>query len=329
MTHRDADGDGPIFVAIGWTAPAYPDGAVRRRHRLRRRGECRGDEARFGDRVHGRRHAVSPAGRPHDRVADGVVLVIGGTLMLMDFGFCRFPAVASSTGHRRRPSGTRPHWLAPPCGLKRNWTTRTHKLTEKKYMLVDALGSRELSAQRRPLRSPTRSRSKCSGSRHRQRQGRRAAGRRADGDRHHRTRSTTSACRRRLVRHRAVSSSSSPSSCSRSDTLSFAVGSYLGLPHRSRRFSAAASCAGRPSAGVKSQRRPRRKRRQSRVAVHSGLSRRRRRRDGAHRHRDQRPRRSGTGHQLMPPGVLAFGPRIAPGLATSNLFAVVMFALLA
>jgi putative OPT family oligopeptide transporter len=35
------------------------------------------------------------------------------------------------------------------------------------------------------------------------------------------------------------------------------------------------------------------------------------------------------GIQLIPAGVLAFGPRIAPGLATSNIFAVLMFALLA
>jgi putative OPT family oligopeptide transporter len=35
------------------------------------------------------------------------------------------------------------------------------------------------------------------------------------------------------------------------------------------------------------------------------------------------------GIQLIPPGVMAFGPRIAPGLATSNIFAVLMFALLA
>jgi putative OPT family oligopeptide transporter len=35
------------------------------------------------------------------------------------------------------------------------------------------------------------------------------------------------------------------------------------------------------------------------------------------------------GIRLIPPGVLAFGPRIAPGLATSNVFAVLMFALLA
>jgi putative OPT family oligopeptide transporter len=35
------------------------------------------------------------------------------------------------------------------------------------------------------------------------------------------------------------------------------------------------------------------------------------------------------GIRLIPPGVLAFGPRIAPGLAASNLLAVVMFALLA
>jgi uncharacterized oligopeptide transporter (OPT) family protein len=35
------------------------------------------------------------------------------------------------------------------------------------------------------------------------------------------------------------------------------------------------------------------------------------------------------GIKLIPPGVLAFGPKIAPALATSNLLAVVMFALLA
>ena len=35
------------------------------------------------------------------------------------------------------------------------------------------------------------------------------------------------------------------------------------------------------------------------------------------------------GIQVIPPGVLAFGPRIAPGLANSNIFAVLMFALLA
>ena len=35
------------------------------------------------------------------------------------------------------------------------------------------------------------------------------------------------------------------------------------------------------------------------------------------------------GIRLIPPGVLAFGPKIAPALATSNMFAVVMFALLA
>jgi putative OPT family oligopeptide transporter len=35
------------------------------------------------------------------------------------------------------------------------------------------------------------------------------------------------------------------------------------------------------------------------------------------------------GIRLIPPGVLAFGPKIAPALATSNLLAVVMFALLA
>jgi uncharacterized oligopeptide transporter (OPT) family protein len=35
------------------------------------------------------------------------------------------------------------------------------------------------------------------------------------------------------------------------------------------------------------------------------------------------------GIRLIPPGVLAFGPRIAPGVATSNLVAVVMFTLLA
>jgi putative OPT family oligopeptide transporter len=35
------------------------------------------------------------------------------------------------------------------------------------------------------------------------------------------------------------------------------------------------------------------------------------------------------GIQLIPPGVLALGPRIAPGLAASNIFAVLMFALLA
>jgi len=34
------------------------------------------------------------------------------------------------------------------------------------------------------------------------------------------------------------------------------------------------------------------------------------------------------GIKLIPPGVLAFGPRIAPGLATSNIFAVLMFGLL-
>jgi hypothetical protein len=32
---------------------------------------------------------------------------------------------------------------------------------------------------------------------------------------------------------------------------------------------------------------------------------------------------------VIPPGVLAFGPKIAPGLAASNLFAVLMFVLLA
>jgi hypothetical protein len=32
---------------------------------------------------------------------------------------------------------------------------------------------------------------------------------------------------------------------------------------------------------------------------------------------------------VIPPGVLAFGPRLAPGLAASNIFAVIMFALLA
>ena len=35
------------------------------------------------------------------------------------------------------------------------------------------------------------------------------------------------------------------------------------------------------------------------------------------------------GIRLIPPGVLAFGPKIAPGLAQSNMFGVVMFALLA
>lgn len=35
------------------------------------------------------------------------------------------------------------------------------------------------------------------------------------------------------------------------------------------------------------------------------------------------------GIKLIPPGVLAFGPKIAPGLATSNIFAVLMFAALA
>jgi putative OPT family oligopeptide transporter len=35
------------------------------------------------------------------------------------------------------------------------------------------------------------------------------------------------------------------------------------------------------------------------------------------------------GIKLIPPGVFALGPKIAPGLATSNIFAVVMFALLA
>ncbi len=35
------------------------------------------------------------------------------------------------------------------------------------------------------------------------------------------------------------------------------------------------------------------------------------------------------GIKLIPPGVLAFGPRIAPGLAQSNIFAVLMFGLLA
>ena len=35
------------------------------------------------------------------------------------------------------------------------------------------------------------------------------------------------------------------------------------------------------------------------------------------------------GIKLIPAGVFAFGPKIAPGLSTSNLFAVLMFALLA
>jgi hypothetical protein len=35
------------------------------------------------------------------------------------------------------------------------------------------------------------------------------------------------------------------------------------------------------------------------------------------------------GIRVIPPGVLAFGPRLAPGLAASNIFAVLMFALLA
>jgi putative OPT family oligopeptide transporter len=35
------------------------------------------------------------------------------------------------------------------------------------------------------------------------------------------------------------------------------------------------------------------------------------------------------GIQVIPPGMFAFGPRIAPGLATSNIFGVLMFALLA
>ena len=33
------------------------------------------------------------------------------------------------------------------------------------------------------------------------------------------------------------------------------------------------------------------------------------------------------GIKLIPPGVLAFGPKMAPALSTSNLFAVLMFAL--
>lgn len=35
------------------------------------------------------------------------------------------------------------------------------------------------------------------------------------------------------------------------------------------------------------------------------------------------------GIKVIPPGVLAFGPRLAPALATSNIFAVIMFVLLA
>jgi uncharacterized oligopeptide transporter (OPT) family protein len=35
------------------------------------------------------------------------------------------------------------------------------------------------------------------------------------------------------------------------------------------------------------------------------------------------------GIRLIPPGLLAFGPKLAPGLSTSNIFAVIMFALLA
>jgi uncharacterized oligopeptide transporter (OPT) family protein len=35
------------------------------------------------------------------------------------------------------------------------------------------------------------------------------------------------------------------------------------------------------------------------------------------------------GIKLIPPGMFAFGPRLAPGLATSNIFAVIMFGLLA
>ena len=33
--------------------------------------------------------------------------------------------------------------------------------------------------------------------------------------------------------------------------------------------------------------------------------------------------------RVIPPGLLAFGPKLPPGLSTSNVFAVVMFALLA
>ena len=35
------------------------------------------------------------------------------------------------------------------------------------------------------------------------------------------------------------------------------------------------------------------------------------------------------GIKLIPPGLFALGPKIAPGLATSNVFAVIMFGLLA
>ena len=83
-------------------------------------------------------------------------------------------------------------------------------------------------------------------------------------------------------------------------SLSFAVGSYLGL-HTTLAIFCGGVVRWAAERGRKASRRSRRKRGQSGIALRQRPHR-CRRRDGTHRHRDQRPRRSGAGHQVDPAG---------------------------
>ena len=83
-------------------------------------------------------------------------------------------------------------------------------------------------------------------------------------------------------------------------SLSFAVGSYLGL-HTTLAIFCGGVVRWAAERGRKPSRRPRRERRQPRFALRQRPHR-RRRRDGPHRHRHQRARRSGARHQADPAG---------------------------
>ena len=283
-----------MFLAMGWTAPAYSALAITIGGVVCVAAANAG--ATSQDLKTGFLIGATPY-RQQWALMIGVmvsVFVIGGTLMLMNFGLSEFRPMqrALDIDKVRAEQSLRGAAVRVEKELD-DPNPQTYR--DKRYILVNALGSRELPDGKYLVRPGHKTDRSPVDYRHRQRQGRRAA-RPADGDRHHRHSQPAPAMASgrdgRIPRHRRRAA--------RDSIVVVRRGFLPRAPHDPGDFLRRRRALGgraRPEA----ERWSRRKRRQSRVAVrqrpHRGG-----RRDGAPRDRDQRPRRSGAGHQGDPAG---------------------------
>jgi putative OPT family oligopeptide transporter len=152
-----------MFLAMGWTAPAYSALAITIGGVVCVAAANAG--ATSQDLKTGFLIGATPY-RQQWALMIGVmvsVFVIGGTLMLMNFGLSEFrPVQRRSTSSRSAPSRAT---AARPCASRRSSTIRTRRSTRTRSTSSSTRSARASCPTASISTIPTRSRSKCSGSR--------------------------------------------------------------------------------------------------------------------------------------------------------------------